>query len=1449
MTIRWAVAMLVSFVGLVPAKALSAAVMGDDAGTTTAVSKPKTAAELPGTAITYATRASHWSVGQPTAPAVGQTNDDVMDRIFVFYNTATGKFLNIGGWWGMRTVLSDVPQLFWLQRRNEVKVTGKNLVRYPLNKGEQTIVPSLLSHLFNVHYNSPRQIGIGSQQGDESFATYKKLQVVDNATGTAVYTIDTKKGTDGHFGSYQNIDLAKQRIEAEIDLNSCKNNNENILSIGSAIDQWGWGDSEKHAIADNIHIYYNATSTATKSLDAHELLVVYLGVRSNNPNGVRQSFYDVLPSSPLKLVLTDKGLEVTVVSGNTHYKNVATTLTAAGKIQVGSLEGDNRSYATYNKLQIVKGDGTVIKIVEDGYKADGKVIGLDAEKTYAKNTDCGANLDFDINADRVEAEIDLTTCKKNKENILSIGRTIGKWVGYNLHCYYPAEGTTDELELDYTSADKFDSNSGRQKIKLSDTAKPLYITYSKDGVVVRNGDTQTTTLFSGMDIPFAYGEGNNIEVGNVEGKYRSNATYKSVLVDGEELKDKFNDEANRTTGYSTSRVIDINKAEITAEVDLTNCTSSVKENILSIGDNIQVWKGDWSSAGGYADSIGRVHIYYVGTEKKAYVDYTGRGTQDQINFPVTDNKLKVTFSKATGLVINGVEYFKKLVIGYDKDKAGEVVRFKGVGVNDNAPADGQYIIDDSGHGIQRSYENYIYADESRSEARQTYFIASKFAKPRTASPNEGIFMAYTKLDSDPTGAGPHPHPYDCGVFADRTISLLSGMNSPVVSQWSIDPVADTSGKGQNLYTLSLTMPYNAESDKGEELGKDADGKQITKQFFLAPSQKYVYGPRSDNYYYDSDTNTDGKYDTKGYTDVELTSTMNDLCYWKVISLKDYRAIMDNSDSELRDQVDASYLISDPDFSRESAVLSQWKAEDGSNGTLKGKLRIGYDTYYKTSPNDADYKGGDGKTKQYYSRYMAANIYNGGRGSLSQEIKVFVPGWYVVHCQGMTNVKAKLFVERADGAANATQRNTKELTAVTAEELATLRSSDPSVAHWPMDVNMPLYNSAVWMNDVYRKDANLSKYDNQVLLYVDNISVENPATLRIGVEVTDGADGVATADEWTVFDHFRIQFGGASAEKEPFLILDEDFTSLDYIDKGVHPYTGKSLLLHRTFKKEQWNTFILPVNLTKEQFDGAFGGKSQLAELIGLTPTRVNFTTVKNETDGVFLKAGTPYIIKPEKEAGGNDTNKATQEIWTWESNGTESEKVTVGTPYYTILGVTLSGPTVKANNDFEHYNFTSMTDYYDGNVYVKSAKGVNGDNRGTMVMKGTYCRTYEGGQIIDGRPTLSFTDKQYAYVMVDKTMRRLPQGKDYGTKGLRCWFEYTLDKATQTAPQVIIDGVGDETTGIDDIQDDADQPVATRYADGVYNLNGQLLRRGHSVEGLPSGVYIVNGKKVSVTNK
>ena len=58
------------------------------------------------------------------------------------------------------------------------------------------------------------------------------------------------------FSKTQTIDFSKQSIEAEIDLSTCKNTNENVLSVGTGIDEWNG--------YYNVHLYYTA---ASKSLE------------------------------------------------------------------------------------------------------------------------------------------------------------------------------------------------------------------------------------------------------------------------------------------------------------------------------------------------------------------------------------------------------------------------------------------------------------------------------------------------------------------------------------------------------------------------------------------------------------------------------------------------------------------------------------------------------------------------------------------------------------------------------------------------------------------------------------------------------------------------------------------------------------------------------------------------------------------------------------------------------------------------------------------------------------------------------------------------------------------------------------------------------------------------------------------------------------------------------
>ena len=82
-----------------------------------------------------------------------------------------------------------------------------------------------------------------------------------------------------------------------------------------------------------------------------------------------------------------------------------------------------------------------------------------------------------------------------------------------------------------------------------------------------------------------------------------------------------------------------------------------------------------------------------------------------------------------------------------------------------------------------------------------------------------------------------------------------------------------------------------------------------------------------------------------------------------------------------------------------------------------------------------------------------------------------------------------------------------------------------------------------------------------------------------------------------------------------------------------------------------------------------------------------------------------------------------------------------------------------------------------------------------------------------------------------------------GLRGFSVWFK---PSGTATS-KFILDGI-DYTTDVERIMATEDSSIDSKFAKlGVFNLNGQLVRSGSTdVSGLPSGIYIVNGKKVFV---
>ena len=102
---------------------------------------------------------------------------------------------------------------------------------------------------------------------------------------------------------------------------------------------------------------------------------------------------------------------------------------------------------------------------------------------------------------------------------------------------------------------------------------------------------------------------------------------------------------------------------------------------------------------------------------------------------------------------------------------------------------------------------------------------------------------------------------------------------------------------------------------------------------------------------------------------------------------------------------------------------------------------------------------------------------------------------------------------------------------------------------------------------------------------------------------------------------------------------------------------------------------------------------------------------------------------------------------------------------------------------------------------------------------------------------------------------QVPHGKkdngeqySYGLKAFRCWFELNPAAGDTTGKSIslLIDGVEDSTTGIDDIHGSTDRTSYKHGIEGVFNMNGQMVRRSCSLEGLPKGMYVVNGKKIVI---
>ena len=605
-------------------------------------------------------------------------------------------------------------------------------------------------------------------------------------------------------------------------------------------------------------------------------------------------------------------------------------------------------------------------------------------------------------------------------------------------------------------------------------------------------------------------------------------------------------------------------------------------------------------------------------------------------------------------------------------------------------------------------------------------------------------------------------------------------------------------------------------------------------------------PNDENKFCDYETNLAAE-DTPEYKNQE----------WKVITKNEYYLLFHTAPAYMESVVDASFLITCPDFRIHDAGAANWKIGGVSSTTdVNSHVRFGDETMYKTydkvsNTQDGGFTGRTEAHQQNYGKYFYCYT-KGLRGfTFYQDVKVHKGGWFLLRCNGFStansseNIKqnggplANLFITvlDADGKPINDKYSTASLDGISQADAYQLAQTHKGKNYEGAGIGHAFFEG---------------EYENQVQICLDKapngneITSDNYVTLRIGFYVDSTTKSEADANELTAVDNFKLLYAGP--RRNPELILDEESTDLRYLTMATDEYKNTVLHLNRKLNDNMWNSLILPVDLTWGQMKRTFGDAVKVAKLAALTENSVQFVTVepKNDDD-VMVTAFEPYIVFPPY----TQVKSAPYTVEHFYTSKGEDNSQWLGTDYK---------PSSDENNRLtktlkaDHYDITMVsldreklkeyvnTDTWESRTTVSTTDG-------GMVCKGTMAKTYDNGNIISGRDDLNGD-----YFMYKGKLIQVPHGEkdngerySYGLKAFRCWFELTGNTSAEgKRVSLLIDGVADSATGIDDIHGNTDCTSYKRGIEGVFNMNGQMVRRGCSLEGLPKGLYVVNGKKIVI---
>lgn len=276
---------------------------------------------------------------------------------------------------------------------------------------------------------------------------------------------------------------------------------------------------------------------------------------------------------------------------------------------------------------------------------------------------------------------------------------------------------------------------------------------------------------------------------------------------------------------------------------------------------------------------------------------------------------------------------------------------------------------------------------------------------------------------------------------------------------------------------------------------------------------------------------------------------------------------------------------------------------------------------------------------------------------------------------------------------------------------------------------------------------------------------------------------AKHDEWRatgVFDHLNV----------------ENVTLNDNDNYAPTDAENANVTLNRTFYKNYWNAICLPYSINRRQIEKVFGDGTMVVLMKNIDTSNKKVMFIEHANQDII--AGYPYLIFPTDKAD-NDKKK-----------------------HDPIPGITTRATFGEANSPL----FSVGTD---GNTYPGAAMQSD-----ALVFKGTFINT---------------TLNEGSYVVTNKgVLSRIPKDKDgMNIKPYRSYIYF--NRQTAGAKAILLQNMNvngfendeDNTTGIENLL--FESGILTHSAD-VYSIDGQLVRsKALNFNGLPKGVYIVNGKK------